>query len=87
MTTASHYVSEVGALDRWQELDPENPAGVPDEMIAISGSPAWHALGERERMTLRHYLQAWQLSQFLHGEQGALVWAGNASSSTRSTRT
>lgn len=114
MTTASHYVSEAGALDwrvperfeaafRWeyddgrekllnlyrkgkrqqwdaaeridwsQDLDPENPAGMPDEMIAIHGSPAWHRLDERERVKLRHHVQAWQLSQFLHGEQGALI--------------
>ena len=114
MTTAGHYVSELGEMDwrvaqefeatfRWeyddgrekllnlyrkgkrqqwdaaeridwsQDLDPENPAGMPDEMIAIFGSPAWHRLNEKERVSLRHHVQAWQLSQFLHGEQGALI--------------
>ena len=60
-------------IDWSQDLDPANPSGLPDEMIAIFGSPAWHRLGERERVTLRHHVQAWQLSQFLHGEQGALI--------------
>jgi len=60
-------------IDWSQDLDPENPAGMPDEMISIFGSPAWHRMNARERVQLRHHLQAWQLSQFLHGEQGALV--------------
>ena len=60
-------------IDWSQDLDPENPAGLPDEMISIFGSPAWHRLDAKERTRLRHHLQAWQLSQFLHGEQGALV--------------
>ena len=62
-------------IDWSQDLDPENPAGLPDEMIAIFGSPAWQRMNERERAQLRHHVQSWQLSQFLHGEQGALVCA------------
>ena len=44
-----------------------------DEMIPIYGSPVWDRLTEKERTRLRHHVQAWHLSQFLHGEQGALV--------------
>src|SRR5262249_29055154 len=33
----------------------------------------WHKLTARERSAVRRHVQAWQLSQFLHGEQGALV--------------
>ena len=62
-------------IDWSQDLDPENPAGLPDEMISIFGSPAWHRLDAKERTRLRHHIQAWQLSQFLHGEQGALFAA------------
>jgi len=62
-------------IDWSQDLDPENPAGLPDEMISIFGSPTWHRMNAQERVKLRHHLQAWQLSQFLHGEQGALVCA------------
>ncbi len=60
-------------IDWSQELDPENPSGLPDEMISIFGSDVWHRMNARERTGLRRHLQAWQLSQFLHGEQGALV--------------
>jgi hypothetical protein len=60
-------------IDWSQDLDPENPAGLPDEVISIYGSPTWHKLDAKGRTQLRHHLQAWQLSQFLHGEQGALV--------------
>jgi hypothetical protein len=60
-------------IDWSQDLDPENPSGLPDEMISIFGSPVWERLNAAERTKLRHHLQAWQLSQFLHGEQGALV--------------
>jgi len=60
-------------IDWSQDLDPENPAGLPDEMLSIFGSPTWQKLGARERAQMRHHIQAWQVSQFLHGEQGALV--------------
>jgi len=60
-------------IDWSQDIDPENPAGLPDQMIAIFGSPVWNRLDERAKVQLRHHLQAWQLSQFLHGEQGALI--------------
>lgn len=60
-------------IDWSQDLDPENPSGMPDEMIAIFGSPTWQRMDEKERVRLRHHVQSWQLSQFLHGEQGALV--------------
>jgi hypothetical protein len=60
-------------IDWSQDVDPENPAGLPDELISIFGSPAWQRLDAAGRTRLRHHIQAWQLSQFLHGEQGALV--------------
>jgi hypothetical protein len=60
-------------IDWSQDIDPENPAQLPDETIPIYGSPVWQRLTERERATVRRHFQAWQLSQFLHGEQGALV--------------
>jgi hypothetical protein len=60
-------------IDWSQDLDPENPQGLPDEGIAIFGSPVWEKLTGRERATVRHHVQAWSNSQFLHGEQGALI--------------
>src|SRR5436190_2253314 len=60
-------------IDWSQDLDPENPQELPDESVSIFGSPMWERLTRQEKATLRRHLQAWQLSQFLHGEQGALV--------------
>ncbi len=63
-------------LDWSLEVDPENPQHLPDESIPIWGSPVWTALGQPERVEVRRHYQAWQLSQFLAGEQGALLCAG-----------
>jgi hypothetical protein len=60
-------------IDWKQDLDPENPMGVPDMAISIYGSDMWNKMTEKEKVKLRHHGQAWQISQFLHGEQGALV--------------
>ncbi len=60
-------------IDWSQDLDPENPQGLPDESIVIYGSPVWEKLTPAEKTKTRHHIQAWQNSQFLHGEQGALV--------------
>jgi P-aminobenzoate N-oxygenase AurF len=60
-------------IDWSQDLDPENPALLPDEVIPIFGSDVWRRLTEKERSKVRRHYQSWQLSQFLHGEQGALI--------------
>jgi hypothetical protein len=60
-------------VDWSQSLDPENPAQLPDESIPLFGSPVWERMTAAEKAVTRHHFQAWQLSQFLHGEQGALV--------------
>lgn len=60
-------------IDWSQDLDPFNPMGIPDQAIAIYGSDVWNKMTEAEKVKLRHHGQAWQISQFLHGEQGALI--------------
>jgi hypothetical protein len=62
-------------IDWSQSLHPDNPMQLPDETITICGSPEWNRLTEAQRNELRRHMQAWQVSQFLHGEQGALVCA------------
>jgi 1,2-phenylacetyl-CoA epoxidase catalytic subunit len=62
-------------IDWSQDLDPENPAGLDDRFVSIYGSDIWNRLTAKERANLRRHAQAWQFSQFLHGEQGALVCA------------
>src|SRR6185295_6240823 len=60
-------------IDWSQDLDPENPEQLPDESIPIFGSAPFARLTAEEKATLRRHFQSWQLSQFLHGKQGALI--------------
>src|SRR5215468_11048844 len=60
-------------IDWSEDLDPENPEQLPDETIPIYGSGVWGRLTARDKADVRRHFQAWQLSQFMHGEQGALV--------------
>jgi hypothetical protein len=59
-------------LDWSIDVDPESEL-VPDMGIGIYGTPIWEKLTTRERERLRHEAITWQLCQFLHGEQGALL--------------
>ncbi len=53
----------------------ENPLGVPDESVIAVGTTFWEKMNERERGEVRRHQVAWQFSQFMHGEQGALMCA------------
>src|SRR5438132_394617 len=44
-----------------------------DRVIMIYGSDIWNRMTDKERREVRHHLQASQISQFMHGEQGALI--------------
>ncbi len=59
-------------LDWQADVDPEKGL-IPDPAIAIWGTPLWDRLTEKEKAKLRHENITWQLCQFLHGEQGALL--------------
>jgi hypothetical protein len=59
-------------LDWSIDVDPEKGL-VPDMAIGIYGTPIWDRLTEKEKAKLRHEAITWQLCQFLHGEQGALL--------------
>lgn len=60
-------------IDWTQEVDWANPMALPDEQIPIYGTDAWNKMNENERAEMRRHLQGATLSQFLHGEQGALI--------------
>jgi hypothetical protein len=62
-------------LDWSLEIDLSHPLGVPEFFMPIYGSEIWNKLNEQERGQARLHLDAWQFSQFLHGEQGALICA------------
>lgn len=56
------------------EVDPE-AENMPDQTIPWYGSTHWNKLSEKNIREIRHSGQAWTLSQFMHGEQGALMVA------------
>src|SRR3954468_18121275 len=60
-------------IDWSGEVDPENPPGVPDDVVPIVGTEWWNKMGAKDRGDVRRHLAAWQFSQFMHGEQGALI--------------
>ena len=60
-------------IDWSQELDEDNPMGLPDEQVPIYGTPYWDKMSDKNRRWLRWNLQAHSMCQFMHGEQGALI--------------
>jgi hypothetical protein len=57
------------------EVDPYDVLGLPDEALTIYGTRYWDSFGEKNRAELRKHYASWQFSQFLHGEQGAMICA------------
>jgi 1,2-phenylacetyl-CoA epoxidase catalytic subunit len=62
-------------LDWSIDVDPESGQNTPDQYIPIYGSDMWERLSDKERGEVRHHVGSWMNSQFLHGEQGALICA------------
>jgi hypothetical protein len=60
-------------LDWSLELNPENPMALKDEALPIYNTDYWRKMTDKEKGWLRQNLQANQISQFMHGEQGALI--------------
>ena len=72
--TAKQWRSD-DRLDWGIATDPDNPLALPEHAQPLFGSDLFRKMNPEERMELRCHVQAWQLSQFLHGEQGALLCA------------
>jgi hypothetical protein len=47
----------------------------PEQMFPLWGHPLYDELGEKKRMEIAREIFSWVLSQFLHGEQGAMLAA------------
>ncbi|MEW6471763.1 MAG: ferritin-like domain-containing protein [Actinomycetota bacterium] len=62
-------------IDWSLDLDLEDQAYFPDMYVPIFGSPSWERMNRAEKDMVRHHYSAWLNSQFLHGEQGALICA------------
>ena len=62
-------------IDWLIEVDPSDALGTPEHDLALYGSRQWDKLGVKDRQELRRHMASWQFSQFLHGEQGAMICA------------
>ncbi|MDB5432828.1 MAG: hypothetical protein JWP35_3944 [Caulobacter sp.] len=62
-------------IDWSQEIDFENPQQLPEAMLPISGMAQYERMNAAEKGKVRRHFQAWNLSQFMQGEQGALICA------------
>ena len=60
-------------LDWSLELNPDNPMELKDEAVSIYDTDYWRRMTDKEKSWLRRELQANSISQFMHGEQGALI--------------
>ena len=60
-------------LDWEHQVDPDDPLGVPEVNVPIWDHPVWKTLSETDKGRVRRHLASWNFSQFLHGEQGALI--------------
>ena len=62
-------------IDWSQEIDYDNPLSSGEEYCPIYGSDIFDKLADAEKAELYRHMVSWQFSQFLHGEQGALICA------------
>jgi len=64
-------------LDWTINVDPDDETRslVPTDFLPVSKLQSWRRLSEREQANQKRAMTAWFLSQFLHGEQGALFAA------------
>ena len=63
-------------LDWSHELDPDNPLGMAMDLVPIVDLPLFDRMSDASRNEVRRHYQAWSISQFMHGEEGALACAG-----------
>src|SRR5574341_1496905 len=62
-------------IDWTIDVDPDDPMQLDETVLPLYGTPLWNRMSERQKSELRYHAQVHNLSQFLHGEQGALVCA------------
>jgi hypothetical protein len=70
-------------IDWGQPVDPHNPMQLPQETVPIYGSKTFDRIKDDpvEMGRLAQHLTSWQFSQFLHGEQGAMICAARITES------
>ena len=60
-------------IDWSLDVDPDDPMQMDDSVVPLFGTPLWNRMSEKQRSELRYHSQVFNLSNFLHGEQGALI--------------
>jgi len=60
-------------IDWDQQVDPHDVLGLPEQANVLYGSDIWNRMSKAEQHELDRHFVAWQFSQFLHGEQGAMI--------------
>ena len=60
-------------LDWSSTSTPTARSVMPDEVHPLFGTPWWDKMNEAEKAEARLHVEAWRFSQFMHGEQGALI--------------
>jgi len=66
---------QVHRIDWDLEVEPHDALGLPVEAISIYGTDQWRRIENDQKAIdeLSTHLTSWQFSQFLHGEQGAMI--------------
>lgn len=54
-------------------VDPADQGAMPDYQVPLFGSDIWERMSRADKDQTRLHMLSWMFSQFLHGEQGALV--------------
>jgi len=60
-------------IDWSLDVDPVNPIGIPDEFNPFAGIDFYEKMSQKEKDNFSQHQAAWTWSQFLHGEQGAMI--------------
>jgi hypothetical protein len=60
-------------IDWSLDVDPINPIGMPEEMNPFLGIDFYEKMSQADKDNFSRHQSAWTWSQFLHGEQGAMV--------------
>jgi len=60
-------------IDWDQDVDVDNPLGIPEAANPLAGSDMWRKAPQWVKDSWRRHQIGWQFSQFLHGEQGAMI--------------
>lgn len=83
---AAHWDADV-RIDWTETIDFENPLGYDDRFIPIWGTKQWTEASSVGRADIRRNYHAYAVSQFLHGEQAAMIAAARLVEVLPDTRT